>query len=205
MFRIIISFKAGKQIWRKGPRVSYGHPSWTQAKNTPLGQRRPTMLPAGHRSWSCLYSALLRPHLESFVQCWAFQYTRDMKLLEWVQQTVTKMVKRPKHPSYKGRLRELGLLSWKKERLVGIFLVHTNISRESAKRIDRGSFQLCALRAPETKGHKLKHRKFHLNISNHCFTVSVPEYWHRLSREVVEFPSLESFKSHLDTTLDKLI
>lgn len=46
---------------------------------------------------------------------------------------------------------ELGLLSWKKKRLMGIFLVHINSSREGAKRIDRGSFQLCPVRAPETR------------------------------------------------------
>lgn len=86
------------------------------------------------------------------------------------------MVKRSKHASYEGRLRELGLLSWKKKRVVGIFLVYTNSSREGAKRRDRVSFQSCPVRAPETKGHKLKHRKFCLNISNHLFTVKVPEY-----------------------------
>lgn len=60
------------------------------------------------------------------------------------------MIKRLKHPSYEGRLREVGLLSWKKKRLVGIFLVYTNSSREAAKRIDRGSSQWCPVRAPET-------------------------------------------------------
>ncbi len=29
----------------------------------------------------------------------------------------------------------------------------------------------------------------------------VTEYWHRLPREVVESPSLEIFKSHLDMVL----
>ena len=54
-----------------------------------------------------------------------------------------------------------------------------------------------------TRGHgqKLKHKSFPLNIRNHFFTVRMTKHWHRLPREVVESPSLEIFKSHLDMVL----
>ena len=48
-------------------------------------------------------------------------------------------------------------------------------------------------------GHKMEHRKFHTNMRKNFFTVSVMEHWDRLPREVVESPSLEIFKAHLDT------
>ncbi|KFQ58288.1 hypothetical protein N334_05658, partial [Pelecanus crispus] len=48
---------------------------------------------------------------------------------------------------------------------------------------------------------KLKHRRFLLNIRKCVFNVRVTECWHRLPRKVVESPSLEIFKSHLDMVL----
>jgi len=50
-------------------------------------------------------------------------------------------------------------------------------------------------------GHKLKHRKFPLNVSKHFFTERVTKHCHGLPRDVVGSPSLEIFKSHLDMVL----
>ena len=54
-------------------------------------------------------------------------------------------------------------------------------------------------------GHKLKHRRFCLNIRKHFFTVRVTEHWHRLPREAMESPSLEMLRSHLGTVLGSLL
>jgi len=54
-------------------------------------------------------------------------------------------------------------------------------------------------------GHKLKHKKFHLNMRRIFFTLRVMEYWNRLPREVVESPSLEIFKTRLDKVLCSLL
>jgi len=50
-------------------------------------------------------------------------------------------------------------------------------------------------------GHKLKHRKFQLNMRKKFFTLRVTGHWNRLPREVVESPSLEIFKIHLNKVL----
>jgi len=56
-----------------------------------------------------------------------------------------------------------------------------------------------------SNGHKLKHKKFHLNTRKNFFTLRVMEHWNRLPREVVEFPSLEIFKTRLDKVLCSLL
>jgi len=54
-------------------------------------------------------------------------------------------------------------------------------------------------------GHKLKHRKFQLNMRKNFFTLRVTEPWHRLPREAVDSPSLEIFKTRLDKVLCTLL
>jgi len=54
-------------------------------------------------------------------------------------------------------------------------------------------------------GHKLKHRKFCLNMRKYPFALRVTEPWNRLPGGAVESPSLEIFKSRLDTVLCSLL
>ncbi|KFP20030.1 hypothetical protein Z169_06494, partial [Egretta garzetta] len=54
-------------------------------------------------------------------------------------------------------------------------------------------------------GFKLNQGRFRLDIRKKFLTMRVVKHWHRLPREVVEAPSLETFKARLDGALSTLI
>ncbi|KFW71663.1 hypothetical protein AS28_14084, partial [Pygoscelis adeliae] len=54
-------------------------------------------------------------------------------------------------------------------------------------------------------GFKLKGGRFRLDIRKKFVTLRVVKHWHRLPREVVDAPSLETFKARLDGALSNLI
>ncbi|KAK4828253.1 hypothetical protein QYF61_024860, partial [Mycteria americana] len=138
-----------------------------------------------------LCSALLRAHLQCCVQLWSPQHKKDMDLLERVQRRATKMIRGLEHLSCEDRLRELGLSSLEKRRLQGDLIVLKGAYKKDEDKL----FSRACCDRTRGNGFKLKGGRFRLDTKKKFFTMRMVKHWDRLPREVVDAPSLETFKA----------
>ena len=140
------------------------------------------------------------PSLRALCAVWAPQYKEDIRLLECIQTSGTKMVKGLKSKTYKEWLRSLGLFSLEQRRLRGDLITACNF-------LGGGQLLLSWVTSGGTQGDgmKLHKRKFTLGIRKRFFMEKVVSHWNRLPRAVVMAPSLSELKEHLDNALSHMV
>jgi len=124
-----------------------------------------------------------------------------MDLLEEVQRRAAKIIRGLEHLTYKDRLRELGLFSLEKRRLQGDLMTALQHLKGAYKKDGDSFFTNACCDRKSSNDFKLREGRFRLHIRKKFFTLRVVKHWHRLPREVIDAPSLETFKARLDGAL----
>ncbi|XP_059579404.1 uncharacterized protein LOC109285286 [Alligator mississippiensis] len=148
-----------------------------------------------------LYASLVRPQLEYCVQFWVPHFRRDVDSIERVQRRATCMIRGQQGRPYKGRLRDLNLLSLHKRRLKGDLVAIYKLTKEDQQGTGETLFPRALPGVTRNNGHKLTESRFRLDIRRRYFTVRAARIWNQLPREVVLTSTLGVFKRRLDNHL----
>ena len=107
--------------------------------------------------------------------------------------------------SYEERLRQLGLFSLERGRLRRELRAPCQYLKGVYRKDGENIFTRACCDRTRSNGFKLREGRFRLDIRKEFFPMRVVKHRHRLPREAVEVPSLETFKARLNGALSNLI
>ncbi|XP_072014972.1 uncharacterized protein [Amphiura filiformis] len=150
-------------------------------------------------SFTILYRAYIRPHLEYCVQAWSPGLRKDITTLEKVQRRATKLVPEIRDMTYEERLQKLKLYTLEQRRLRGD-LIETFKILNQFERVDQERF--FKLATTDTRGHsqKLFKPRLHkaLRSRQDFYSQRVVNHWNSLPAYVINTKNTNSFKTQLD-------
>ena len=148
-----------------------------------------------------LYKALIRPVIEYGNCVWYPHLKKDIETLERVQRNYTKNIIGMRELSYEERLSRLKLPSLVYRRVRGDMIeVYKIIHNLYDPKTTSQLLTLVSDDAPHTRTNSLKltkHRTHH-NLYSKFFTNRVINTWNSLPHDIVNAPSLNSFKNKID-------
>jgi len=115
------------------------------------------------------------------------------------------MIRGLEHLCCEERLRELGLFSLEKRRLWGDLRAAFQYLNGAYRKNGENIFSRAHCDRTKSNGFKLQEGRLRLDIRKKFSMIRVVKHWHWLPREVVEAPSLETFKARLDGALNNLV
>ena len=144
-----------------------------------------------------LFISLVRPVLEFANVVWMPRFQKDIDLLENVQKRATKLVPGMKDKNYNERLKLMKLPSLKFRRNRGD-LIEVYKYTHDFYNVNNSMFELD--KNNRTRGHNLKLVKprCRLGVRQNFFSNRIIDKWNNLPAEIVNSPTLNSFKSRLD-------
>ena len=149
-----------------------------------------------------LYVTYVRPHLEFAAPCWSPWLSKDIKVLERVQEKFIKNVQGLRSNDYQGRLKELGMMTLESRRryldLTETFKIlkgFSNVTRANYFTLNRD------IDWRPTRGNDSEFNividRCRLDVRRYFFTVRVAESWNKLPNNIKELTKLNEFKYHL--------
>ena len=168
-----------------------------------LGYIKRVFIHRNRQTVMTLYKSLVRPHLEYAVQFWSPTYRCDVDRLERIQARVTKLVPEIRNKGYARRLQDLDLHTLEQRRLRGQLIETYKIIRGYST-LDPTKIFSFNVNATRNHGYKLEVPRFRTNKFRDFMTVKICAVWNALPAQVVNAPSVESFKRHLDRIIRQL-
>lgn len=167
--------------------------------NRIMGTIRRTYTYLDEKTFSYLYKALVRPHLEYGASIWNPYQQKDINVIENVQRRATKQIPGLKELSYENRLRKLKLPTLKHRRLRGDMIqVYKLTHGYYDTPVAEGFLKINVNK--RTRSHSLPLQKgtYRLNVRKYAFKERVVNHWNSLPNDVVTSPSLKTFEARLD-------
>jgi len=149
---------------------------------------------------------LTRQRFEEFAYGdFALMLYSEILLSDLAQRRATKMIRGLEHRSYEDRLRELGLFGLERRRLRGHFIAAFQCLKGAYRKDGDNLFSKACCDRTRSNGFKLREGRPRLGMRKKFFTRRVVKHCHGLPREVVDAPSLETFKARLNGALSNLM
>ena len=147
-----------------------------------------------------ILTTVVRPRLEYAAVVWSPHMKKDVKKLEKIQRTATRMVPELKDLEYEDRLKERRLLTLQDRRERGDLITMYKIISGKEK-IDRQDLMILTEDASRrTRGHSKKVGKSPCSrdVKKYRFPHRTVDVWNGLREEIVEAASIHDFKKKLD-------